>query len=63
MTATAIAEERTAALEPLQPRPDQPERWHSFSEPVPFDVAAEKILAAAASAPASGGATRASARR
>lgn len=46
MTTTAIAEERTAALDPLQPRPDQPERWHSFSKPVPFDVAAEQILAA-----------------
>ncbi|MDH5491899.1 MAG: DUF932 domain-containing protein, partial [Myxococcales bacterium] len=44
MTATAIAKERTAALEPLQPRPDQPERWHSFSKPVPFDVAAQQIL-------------------
>jgi hypothetical protein len=44
MTATAIAEERTAALAPLRPRPDQRERWHTFTDPVPFDVAAQRIL-------------------
>jgi hypothetical protein len=44
MTATAIAEERTAALAPLRPRPDQRERWHTFTDPVSFDVAAQRIL-------------------
>ena len=29
---------------PLRPLPDQPERWHTFSEPKPFDEAAQLIL-------------------
>ncbi|MBX3275285.1 MAG: DUF932 domain-containing protein [Sandaracinaceae bacterium] len=45
MTATAVAEERIApSLAPPRPRPDQPERWHNFTDPVPFDVAAQRIL-------------------
>jgi hypothetical protein len=44
MTATAIAEEHTAALAPLRPRPDQRERWHTFTDPVSFDAAAQRIL-------------------
>ena len=49
MTDTANLAERAApssAPAPLQPRPDQAERWIAHDAPVPFDVAAEAILEA-----------------
>ncbi|HJK91991.1 MAG TPA: DUF932 domain-containing protein [Polyangiaceae bacterium LLY-WYZ-15_(1-7)] len=44
MTASAPAQRRVIALAPLRPLPDQPERWHSFSTPIPFDEAADRVL-------------------
>ncbi len=47
MDMTANSAERTApSTAPLQPRPDQAERWFTLDNPVPFDVAAERILRA-----------------
>lgn len=42
--ATPIAERTAPSTAPLVPRPDQPERWTAFTNPVPFDTAAERIL-------------------
>lgn len=44
MTTTAAAAKRPApSIDPLVPRPDQPEHWHAFTQPVAFDIAAERI--------------------
>ncbi len=44
MTTATAAERIASSTEPLVPRPDQLEQWHAFSKPVPFDVAATRIL-------------------
>ncbi len=45
MHTTAPAAERTApSAPPLQPRPDQPERWLVHERPIPFDEAAKLVL-------------------
>ncbi len=44
MTTATAAERSAPSTESLVPRPDQLEQWHAFSKPVPFDVAATRIL-------------------